>query len=390
MRHSILKGIRILDFSWVLAGPFATRLLADFGAEVIKVQPPMPENENGISRGYQDNWNRNKLGISLDLSKTQGLEIAGELVKVSDAVVENFSPRVMENWGLNYPGLCRLKPDIILLSLSAMGQTGPWRDYIGFGPTLQAFSGLTALTAYPGGSPLGVGYSLSDHVAGLYGSLSLLSALEYRRKTGQGQHIDLSQLEAMSSLLSDAVLDFSSESENIKRSKDKVRQTAYGGVYPCRGEDRWCVISIGNEMEWSALKRAVGNPTWADDPKFSTQANRLQNSQVLANMISQWTSRHSAEQMTKILQREGLTAGMVQNARDLVLDEQLQHRKFFAPMEDVDNREIRTDANPIRRSDNEFCYRPAPGRGEDNDYVYRRLLGIAPEEIDRLHTEGVL
>src|ERR1035437_6899205 len=141
--QQILKDIRILDFSWVLAGPYATRLLADFGAEVIKVQPLAPEAGDKFNRGYYNTWNRNKLGISLNLSKPEGIEIAKGLVKLSDAVVENFSPRVMTNWGLDYPELQKLKPDIIMLSLSAMGHSGPWRDYSGFGPTVQAFSGMT-------------------------------------------------------------------------------------------------------------------------------------------------------------------------------------------------------------------------------------------------------
>jgi crotonobetainyl-CoA:carnitine CoA-transferase CaiB-like acyl-CoA transferase len=204
----ILKDIRILDFSWVLAGPYATRLLADFGAEVIKVQPLAPEAADRFSRGYYSTWNRNKLGITLNLSKTEGIEIAKALVKLSDAVVENFSPRVMENWGLGYPQLEQLKPDIIMLSLSAMGHSGPWKDYTGFGPTVQAFSGITNLTSYPGEPPGGIGYSYADHVSGLYGSLALLGALEYRRQTGKGQYIDLSQTEAMTSLLADPVLDY--------------------------------------------------------------------------------------------------------------------------------------------------------------------------------------
>ena len=156
----ILHGIRILDFSWVLAGPYATRLLADFGAEVIKVQPLLPEAEDKFSQGYYNTWNRNKLGITLNLGKPEGIEIAKKLVKISDAVVENFSPRVMVNWGLDYPELRKLKPDIILLSMSVMGHTGPWRNYTGFGPTVQAFSGITYLTSYPDQPPLGIGVFL--------------------------------------------------------------------------------------------------------------------------------------------------------------------------------------------------------------------------------------
>ncbi|MFC1928599.1 CoA transferase, partial [Chloroflexota bacterium] len=190
----ILHNIRILDFTWVLAGPYATRLLADFGAEVIKVQPLIAsEAEDRFACGYYNTWNRNKLGITLNLNKPQGVALAKKLVGISDAVIENFTPRVMANWGLDYANLGKIKPDIIMLSMSTMGSTGPWRDYTGFGPTVQAFSGITCLTSYPGEPPSGLGYSYADHVAGLMAALALLGAIEYRHRTGEGQYIDISQ-----------------------------------------------------------------------------------------------------------------------------------------------------------------------------------------------------
>ncbi len=199
--QTVLNNIRILDFSWVLAGPYATRVLADFGAEVIKVQPLQPEAEDRFSRGYYNIWNRNKLGITLNLNKPQGVALAKKMVGISDAVVENFAPRVMANWGLDYGNLKKLRPDIIMLSMSTMGNSGPWRDYVGFGPTVQAFSGMTYLTSYRDTPPSGLGFSYADHVAGLMAALALLGAMEYRHRTGEGQYIDVSQVEAMSSLL---------------------------------------------------------------------------------------------------------------------------------------------------------------------------------------------
>ena len=190
--RAILQNIRILDFTWVLAGPYATRIMADFGAEVIKVQPLISEAEDRFARGYYNTWNRNKLGITLNLNKPQGVALAKKLVGISDAVVENFAPRVMANWGLDYDNLKKIKPNIIMLSMSTMGNTGPWRDYVGFGPTVQAFSGITYLTSYRGKPPSGLGFSYADHVAGLMATLALLSAMEYRRKTGEGQYIDVS------------------------------------------------------------------------------------------------------------------------------------------------------------------------------------------------------
>jgi crotonobetainyl-CoA:carnitine CoA-transferase CaiB-like acyl-CoA transferase len=210
MNQRVLKDIRILDFSRVLAGPYATRLLADFGAEVIKVSyPGIPQPEDRFSRGYYNTWNRNKRSITLNLNKAEGLDIARKLVSACDAVVENFTPRVMANWGLDYSHLKQIKPSIIMLSMSAMGHTGPFRDYTGFAPAIQAFSGITGLTSYPDSQAVGPGFSYADHVAGLFACLSLLNALEYRRKTGQGQHIDLSETETMAYLIGDAIVDYS-------------------------------------------------------------------------------------------------------------------------------------------------------------------------------------
>jgi crotonobetainyl-CoA:carnitine CoA-transferase CaiB-like acyl-CoA transferase len=240
----VLTGVRILDFSWVLAGPYATRLLADFGAEVIKIQPLLPEAEDRFSRGYLNTWNRNKLGITLNLGLPRGIEIARQLVKISDAIVENFSPRVMANWGLDYPELTKIKADIILLSMSVMGHTGPRRDYSGFGPTVQSFAGITGLTAYPGQPPLGIGFSYADHIAGLYASLALLGALEHRRQTGAGQYIDLSQTETLTSLMADAILSETREGHKVNPEGNGAFQAAPQGVYRCQGPDRWCAISV--------------------------------------------------------------------------------------------------------------------------------------------------
>jgi crotonobetainyl-CoA:carnitine CoA-transferase CaiB-like acyl-CoA transferase len=366
MNQPALKELRILDFSWVLSGPFATRLLADFGAEVIKVQPPLADGQDKFSGSYYDSWNRNKLGISLDLSKPEGIDIARRLVSISDAVVENFSPRVLANWGLEYTQLQSLNPDIILLSLSAMGHDGPWKDYVAFGPTVQAFSGLTLLTAYPGGSPLGVGYSYSDHVAGLYGSLALLAALEYRRQTGLGQYIDLSQLETMTSFLAEAFLGTTSI------------EAAPEGVYPCLGEDRWCAITVTGEEEWNGFKAALGHPAWAEQLPFSSHPQRLQNKKALDDLISAWTRERTAERAMAVLQKEGVPAGLVQNSADLAYDPQLAARRFFP------------NTQAFSLSSFQARYRPAPARGQNNDYVYGQLLGMKPEEISALRNAGVI
>jgi benzylsuccinate CoA-transferase BbsF subunit len=387
----ILQNIRILDFSWVLAGPYATRLLADFGAEVIKVQPPMPEVENKFSQGYYNTWNRNKLGITLNLEKPAGIEIARKLVKISDVLVENFSPRVMSNWGLDYLELKKLRPDIIYLSLSVMGHSGPWRDYSGFGPTVQAFSGITYLTAYPGRPPSGIGYSYSDHIAGLYASLALLGALEHRRQTGEGQHIDLSQTEAAASLLSDAVVDCTLKGEVPEPPGNRSSQAAPHAIYPCNGQDRWCAIAVTTDEEWVCFKRALGNPAWANEKRFATLASRRQNSEPLDNLVQKWTMTHAAEDVMSIMQREGIPAGIVANAADLAQDPQLRARGFFVQLQHPVMGKTVADATPIKFSASSAVYRrAAPTRGQDNDYVFRQLLDLSEVEISRLRQNNII
>jgi len=374
----VLKGIRILDFTWVLAGPYATRLLADFGAEVLKVQPlpPQEQEDDAFARGYYNTWNRNKRGITLNMAKPGGIALAEKLVALSDAVVENFTPRVMANWGMDYASLKKLKPDIIMLSLSTMGNTGPRKDYSGFGPTVQAFSGLTHLTAYPAGPPLGPGTAHADHVAALFACLALLGALEHRRRTGEGQHIDISQVEAMASLLGDAFM--------------PPQESATCGVYRCKGEDRWCAVSVSTEDEWRGFKKALGNLPWAEEKRFATLASRLANKKALDRLIGEWTQKHTDEEAMTLLQKQGVAAGAVQSARDLARDPQLKHRGFFVELDHPETGRAVSDANPIRLSETPPRYRPAPLLGQDNGYIYGELLGLSQGEMNKLKEQGVI
>jgi benzylsuccinate CoA-transferase BbsF subunit len=391
MTDPVLKGIRILDFSWVLAGPYATRLLADFGAEVIKVQPLMPEAGDKFSRGYYNTWNRNKLGITLNLASPEGIALAKKLVAVSDAVVENFTPRVMANWGLDYENLKEIKPDIIMLSLSTMGSSGPWRDYAGFGPTVQAFSGVTYLTSFPGEPPPGLGTAYADHIAGLLACLALLSALEYRRRTGGGQYIDVSQVEAMASLLGDAILDYQIGGREVEVVGNSSTEAAPHGVYRCQGDDCWCAIAVFTDDEWQGFKRALDNPPWAGDKRFATLNGRLENKARLDRLVEEWTKKHTAEEAMALLQKQGVAAGVVQSAGDLAQDPQLNERGFFIELDHPELGKTVSDATPIRLSDTPARYsRPAPLLGQDNENVYGELLGLSETELGRLKKQGVI
>jgi benzylsuccinate CoA-transferase BbsF subunit len=265
-----------------------------------------------------------------------------------------------------------------MLSLSAMGNSGPWKDYVGFGPTVEAFSGLTGLTAYPGGPPLGPGTAHADHVAGLMACLALLSALERRRRTGEGSYIDVSGVEAMVGLLGDAFI-------------PPQEAAAPSGVYPCRGEDRWCALSVYGEEEWDSFKQALGSPLWAEEDSFATLASRLKNKEALDELISVWTAQHTPQEVTAVLQEQGVAAGVVQDAGDLSGDPQLKERGFFVELDHPEAGKTFSDASPLRLSDSPPAYRcPAPLPGQDNQYVYGRLLGLTGAELDRLREQGVI
>ena len=394
MSQGILKGLRILDFTWVLAGPYATRILADFGAEVIKVQSKKTAGgvESNLT-GYFSHWNRNKRSITLDMSHPEAKQIVLRLARISDVVIENFSSRVMSNWGMDYERLKEVRPDIIMVSMSSMGQTGPWKDFVAFGPALQALSGLTYLTSFAEESPLGLGYAYADPVAGLHAALAILAALEFRDRTEKGQYIDLSQYEAMCTLLGPALLNASANHEDIcpqGNHSDSVPAAPYG-CYQCSGVDRWCVIGIFNEAQWENLCNLLGRPDWTREERFSDLPKRKENKEDLDRFLEQWTLQHSPEEVVNLLQQGGVAAGVVQNAKDLANDPHLMARDFFVSLEHPVLGKTVADASPIRfKKNSRDKWKAAPLLGEDNRYVYTELLGFTEGELSSYIEKGII
>jgi crotonobetainyl-CoA:carnitine CoA-transferase CaiB-like acyl-CoA transferase len=394
MHKNALQGLRVLDFTWLLAGPYATRILADFGAEVIKVQSK--KTATGIesnATGYFNTWNRNKLGITIDMAHPESKELILKLVKRSDVVIENFSPRVMANWGLNYEVLKEAKPDIMMVSMSGMGQTGPWRDFVTLGPTIQALSGVTYLTSYSQDLPVGIGYSYADVVAGLFAAVAVLAALEYKARTGRGQHIDISEYETMCSLLGVTLLDYAANC-HLAMPQGNISEGLPAfpyGCYRCRGNDRWCVIAVFNEDEWQAMCQAMGNPPWAKQERFSTLSRRLEHQEELNELVEQWTSNYTPEEVMDMLQKVGVAAGKASNAADLANDPQLKSRDFFVHLHHPVLGKTISDGTPIRLSRTPSKYkRAAPLLGQDNQYVYRDLLELSKEQFHQYVEQGII
>jgi len=394
MNGQPLTGLRVLDFTWMLAGPYATRILADFGAEVIKVQSK--KTAKGVESNpttYFNTWNRNKRSITLDMSFPEAREILLKLIERSDVLIENFSPRVMLNWGLNYEKLKEVTSGLIMLSMSAMGHTGPWKDYVAYGPTLHALSGLTYLTSFEKDSPMGLGYAYADSVSGLYAALAVLAALEYRERTGQGQYIDLSEYEAICTLMGPALLDVSLHEKEVfphGNRSNNIPAAPYG-CYQCSGLDRWCVIAVFNEEEWQNLCKVLGDPDWAKEEKFSTLLKRKENAEELDPLLNQWTLQHTPEQVVSLLQEISVPAGVVQNAEDLARDPQLVARDSFIHLEHPILGNTISDRSPIRFEDDLTAgWKAAPLLGEDNRYVFIELLGITEGEFSSLIEKGIV
>ena len=394
MVEGILKGIRVLDFTWMLAGPYATRILADFGAEVIKVQSKKTAKgaESNLT-GYFNTWNRNKRSITLDMSYPEAKEIVLKLTAMSDVLIESFSPRVMSNWGLNYEKLREVKPNLIMISMSAMGQTGPWKDFVAFGPTLQALSGLTDLTSFAKDSPLGLGYAYADTISGLYAALAVLAALQYRDRTGEGQYIDLSEYEAICTVMGPSFLDISINHKEVLpqgNRSDYILAAPYG-CYKCMGMDRWCVIAVFDEVEWQALCRVMGYPDWTKEERFSTLSKRKERADELDKFLEQWTFQYTPEEVVNLLQKTGVPAGVVQNAEDLAKDPQLIARDFFVPLEHPTLGETASDASPIKFEESSTMgWKAAPLLGEDNRYVYMEWIGLTEGELSSYIERGII
>lgn len=431
MRKLPLEGVRVVAMPVVLAGPFATMLLADLGAEVILVEsvhhfPPitrgyMPRPPQGLvpttgatfggsggMQTYFDHWagdrpwdrfvlfhalGRNKLSCCIDLTRPEGVGVFKRLIEVSDVFLESNAPAAIEKLGLTYDVLKEVKDDIIYLRMPALGCSGPHKYCALFGAQLQSLAGHTWLTRYPD-----LDYTTTqsliyhcDASSGASAAFAILCALIYRRRSGKGQFIDLSQLETVIPHLGESIMDFTMNGRIQEPLGNRHQTMAPHGVYRCRGEDRWAVISVSSDDEWQGLCRALGNPPWCAEERFSTVEGRRENQDELDKYIEEWTGRHDNYEVMHILQKEGVAAGPVMDQRDAFHDAHLQCRGFF---ELVRHREAGTHMYPgmlFKMSRTPLSIRrPPPCLGEHNDYVFRDIIGMSESEISELEKEQII
>jgi len=395
-----LEGINVLDFSWAFAGPFIGAYLGDYGAQAIKVESrshldvtrvtaPYKDGKTGVDRsGCFPVANNSKYGITLNMRHQRAPEILKKLAAWSDIVVENFGAGVMDRLGLSYSELNKIKPGIIMLSATIQGQTGPRSTFAGYGWNTVALTGIGNLTGWPDRSPVGTIQAYPDSVVPWFGVVAVLAALDHRRRTGEGQYIDISQLETTSHFLAPLLLDYTSNGHETIRAGNRSLYAAPHGVFRCKGDDRWCAITVFTGIEWDSFCRVTALPALKAE-KFSTLEGRKSNEDELEKLVEQWTVNYSPEQVMTILQQAGVPAGVVSSNRETIEDPQLASRNYFRLVEHREMGKSFQQAWPVELSESPCVIKPAPCLGEHNEYVYTAMLGISDKEFVEYLNAGV-
>ncbi len=407
-----LSHLRICDFSGQLAGAGATRFLAAFGAQVIRIEdpsnqgrwdilrggPPFVDERRGVDLGGAfNNHNAGKLGITLNLKTERGRELLRQLIATSDVVTENFAAGVLARLGFGYEEMCAIRPGIIYVSNCGFGHTGPYASFKTWGPSVQAVSGLTFSSGLPGMEPAGWGYSYMDHTGGSFMAIAILMALHHRAVTGEGQWVDLATTEAAIGLNGPALLDATVNGRSLRRegmpdsNHSQSPPMAPHSIYPAAGDDAWVAIACRNDGDWRSLAAVVGE-AWTHDARFATTAGRLAHEAELDGQMAAWTRARTPHETQRLLQEAGVPAAAVQTPEQRIdLDPNTAAWGLWPEVEHLQMGRVRVDGVPVHLSGTDWrIERAAPCLGQDNDYVFGEILGLAPAEIAALRDEGVL
>lgn len=402
MYKKVFEGIKIIDFGWAIAGPLTLKYLADYGATVIclesfqrpdllRTATPYKDEVAGVDRaGYFAYFAANRYSISLNMNKPNAQDIARKLVAWADVVADSHRPGVMERWKLGYDDVVKIKPDIIMIRNSNQGLTGPAATHPGLGNHINGLAGIVNLVGWPEQEPVSLMVAYSDYLVPHFAAAALIGALDFRRKTGKGQLLDISQFEVGLQLLLPALINCSINGSEEKLKGNSCDYAAPHGAFRCKGDDRWCVISVFNDLEWQAFCSVIGKPDWSKEPEFSNLRGRKENEAQLNSLIEQWTMQHEAEEVMRLLQKAGVAAGVVQNAKDLYDDSQLKERECFWVANHKELGKFTHLGQPSRLSKTPAkLHRAAPCLGEHTEYVCRELLGMSEEEYDECLIEGI-
>ncbi|HZS01844.1 MAG TPA: CoA transferase [Chloroflexota bacterium] len=396
-----LAGVRVFELGGLIAGPFCGHLLADYGAEVIKVELPgegdLMRQWGGRYKGLGLYWPiiaRNKQAITLDLRRPEGQALFRQLAGHADVVVENFRPGTLERWNLGYEALSAANPGLILVRVTGYGQTGPYRDKAGFGAIGEAMGGLRYLTGEPGRPPVRVGVSLGDAMAatmGCMGALLALYARDGRQGSGRGQVVDVAIYEAVWAYMESILPEWTKLGSVRERTGSILPGVAPSNVYPSR-EGEWVLIAANADAVFRRLAEAMERPEWATDPRFATHQARGEHQALLDDLIAQWTSERAAADILALMDRAGVPAGRIYTARDIAQDPHYAARGMIVEQQQPSLGEAvpMQGIVPKLSATPGTLHRPAPGLGEHNAAVYGGLLGLTPAEIARLAALGVI
>ena len=402
-QKEILEGVKVADFSWIGVGPQIARELAEHGATVVRVEShkrpdglrvsfPFRDGIVGIDRSaFGAAYNTNKYGMSLDLAKPKGREVARRLVAWADIVTDGFTPGSMARLGLDYESCRQIKRDIIYFSTCQLGQKGPYNTFGGYGAMGAAYAGLSHLTGWPDRPPVMLPNGYTNFISPWYLALVVIAALDYRRRTGKGLYLDESQIEAGITFWGPGILDYTENGRIATRMGNRDPNMSPHGAFPCLGDDRWVVIAVATDAEWRALCQAMGDPEWARDPKFATFLGRKENEDELEHLIAEWTKDYAPHQVMATLQGVRVPSGVVQTGEDLFNDPQVKHRQHFRLLQHKEIGLHHYQAPAYRLSKTPaYIWKAAPCLGEDNEFAYKEILGYSDEEVTRFLLEGVI
>ena len=398
-----LAGLKVLDFCWIGAGAFVTRILADLGAEVIKVEsrthpdnlrlsgPHQPGAKPLEGSGYFASRNTSKKSIALNMSHPRARQIALTLASRCSIVSNNFRPGVMEKWGLGYGEVAAVNPSVIYLAMPMQGSSGPNRDYIGFGSTIAALCGLVSMAGRPGRPPLGTGTHYPDHVPNPgHALVAVLAAAFHRARTGEGQQIELAQIESTVNMLGPSVLACAATGVLPQTNGNRRAGAVPRGVFPCAGEDVWCAIEANDDRDWQGLVDALGAPEWMRDDELKTLPGREARQDAIETRLAQETGRYSAAELVARLQAQGVAAAKVATSADVTSDPQLLARRYWHHVPHAEMGSVLVNLPPFRAVGEErVAPGPPPLLGEHTFEVASELLGFDETECRRLMDEKV-
>jgi benzylsuccinate CoA-transferase BbsF subunit len=399
------SDLRVLDFCWVGAGAFVTRLLADMGADVIKVESHAHPDNLRLSgphkagarhlegSGYFASRNTNKKSIALNMGRPEARALAKALARKCSIVTNNFRPGIMERWGLGYAELAAADPALIYLAMPMQGSSGPHKSYIGFGSTIAAISGLVEMSGSPQRAPIGTGTHYPDHIPNPgHALVGLLAAIFHRVRTGEGQYIELAQLESTVNLLGPSILRYSASGALPHRTGNRREGSAPCGVFPCSGDDVWCAIQVENDAGWQALVEVLGRPQWMTDTRFETLMGRCQSIDTIEIKLAEETREHDAAELVSRLQGRGVASSVVETSRNVMEDAQLNARGYWRAIDHAEMGRITVNVPPFFSAEEGRKREPAPPPllGEQTREIATGLLGLSESECTRLMNEEVL